>query len=79
MRYLSLLIPLLLCASCTPAYTWGYTPTIHPKATQAYIQAILAKDAGDYQTALDYYNEALDYTWSDKTAKERDELAALMH
>ena len=71
-----LLFPLLplLCASCTPAYTWGYAATIHPKAIEAYIQAILARENGDIDAASDYYDEALRYTYSQRVVHEKKEL-----
>ena len=34
----------------------------------------MAKDAGDYETAISWYNEALRYTWSEKVAQERAQL-----
>lgn len=66
---------LLTLSGCSPYYTWGYAPTIHPKATTAYIHAVMARESGDYQTALDYYSEALRYTKSEKVRAERDEVA----
>ena len=59
---------------CSPVYTWGYAPTIHPKATSAYIHAVMAREAGDYELALEYYNEALRHTNSDAVRAERDEI-----
>ena len=66
-----------LCSACSPFYTWGYAPTIHPNATNAYIHAVMAREAGDYQLALMYYNEALRYTSSDNVRYERDETEKL--
>ena len=74
MPILFVFIFLVLCTSCSPAYTWGYDPTVHPRAAQAYIQAVMAKDAGDYEAAVSWYDEALRYTWSEKVARERAQL-----
>ena len=68
---------ILLLTGCGPSYTWGYASSIHPRATTAYIHAVMAKEAGDYQSALDYYNEALRYTNSDSVRAERDEVKEL--
>lgn len=69
--------PLCLSA-CTPAYTWGYESSIHPQSTQAYVRAVMARNSGDYETALYYYNEALSHTYSSKVAQERDEIKSLL-
>ena len=77
---LLLLILLLLgLTSCSPIYTWGYAPTIHPEATQAYIMAVMARENQDYALAIEYYDTALRYTYSEKVAKERDELKSAMN
>ncbi|MBO4351780.1 MAG: hypothetical protein J6A01_12675 [Proteobacteria bacterium] len=60
--------------ACSPIYTWGYAPTIHPEATQAYIMAVMARENQDYTLAIEYYNTALRHTYSQKVAQERDEL-----
>lgn len=69
----------MLCTACSPFYTWSYESSVHPKATQAYIQAILAREDGDYDAAVEYYDEALRYTRSQKVADERRELMSLAH
>ncbi len=69
-----LLLSLSGLTACAPIYTWGYAPTIHPEATQAYILAVMARENHQYQEALDYYDTALRYTYSERVAKEREEL-----
>lgn len=66
-----------LCAGCSPYYTWGYGPTVHPEATEAYIHAVMARENGDYETAVTYYDAALRRTYSEKVAKEREETLQL--
>lgn len=76
-KYFTLGIVIILgcgTSACSPAYTWGYAPAIHPKAVTAYIYAIMARENGDNEAALEYYDEALDYTRSDKVKAERDAL-----
>ena len=63
---------------CSPIYTWGYAKSIHPASTHAYILAVLARENGDYQTALAMYDEALRHTWSDRVAAERNDVAQLL-
>ncbi len=64
---------------CSPAYTWSYAPTVHPKATKAYILAVLARENEDCASALEYYNEALRHTYDEKVAQERDACKAQPH
>lgn len=66
---------LFCCVQCSPFYTWGYAPTVHPDATTAYIYAVMARDRGDCRLAVSYYDKALALTWSDSVAAERDEAA----
>ncbi len=66
----------LLCARCAPFYAWGYAPAIHPDATQAYIYAVMARERGDCETSLAYYDKALRKTRSEKVAAERKAVAA---
>lgn len=76
--HLILWIGLLTCA-CSPSYTWGYAPAIHPKSVTAYIYAVMARENGDNETALEYYDKALAYTRSDKVKAERKALADSMN
>ena len=64
--------------ACTPIHTWGYAPTIRPEAAEAYILGVMARENHDYALALDYYNTALSYTYSEEVAKERDEIQLAM-
>ena len=77
-RHLAILIAICLFAGCTPYYTWGYAPTIHPEATTAYIHAVMARENGDYALALRYYDQALRRTKSDRVRAERDAVAKLL-
>ena len=72
-----LLAMITLAQACSPVYTWGYAPTIHPEATTAYIHAVMARENGDYESALLWYNKALRRTDSDKVRSERDEVEQL--
>ncbi len=72
-------LALSIClAGCSPMYTWGYAKTIHPASTHAYILAVLARENGDYQTAIKMYDEALRHTWSDRVAAERNDVAQML-
>ncbi|MBR4985494.1 MAG: hypothetical protein IKY83_07135 [Proteobacteria bacterium] len=66
-------------AGCTPTYTWSYAPAVHPKATKAYILAVISRENGDCATAVEYYNEALRHTYDEKVARERDACKAKAH
>ena len=68
----------LISSACSPSYTWGYEKTIHPKSVTAYIYAVMAKENGDNEAALEYYDKALSYTRSDKVKAERKALAESM-
>ena len=65
--------------ACSPVYTWGYASTVHPEATTAYIHAVMARENGDYESAVMWYNKALRRTDSDKVRAERNEVIALMN
>ena len=73
-RIIAILTIAIVVPACAPSYTWGYAPTIHPASTKAYILAVMAREAGDAQTALYYYDAALSHTYSQKVADERDEV-----
>ena len=70
-----LLLATFGATGCSPFYTWGYTPAIPPKAVTAYIYAVMAREAGDDQTALEFYDQALQLQWSQKVKDERDLVA----
>lgn len=59
-------------SGCSPFYTWGYAKTIHPRATCAYIYAVMAEEQEDWNAALSYYDEALHYTWDENVQAQRD-------
>ena len=40
--------------------------------------AVMARENQDYELAIEYYNTALRYTYSQKVARERDELKSVM-
>lgn len=69
----------LIFQACSPVYTWGYASTVHPEATTAYIHAVMARENGDYETAVMWYNKALRKTNSDKVRAERNEVIELMN
>lgn len=71
------IVALVACA-CSPAYTWGYAPAIHPKSVTAYIYAVMAEENGENEAALEYYDKALAYTRSEKVKAERKALAERM-
>ena len=60
--------------ACSPVYTWGYEHSAHPVATASYIRAVMARDRGDYDLALAYYDLALRREDSEKVRAERDDV-----
>lgn len=57
--------------ACSPVYTWGYEHAAHPVATASYIRAVLARERGDYEAAIVYYEMALRREDSEKVRAER--------
>ena len=78
LKCLALILSLFEVQACTPIYTWGYDPVVRPEATEAYILGVMARENHDYPLALEYYNTALSYTYSEEVAKERDEIKLAM-
>ena len=68
----------LVSAACSgPPHTWGYAHSASPGATSAYIRAVMARENGDYQSALYYYDAALRLEKSEKVRQERRETQIL--
>ena len=72
--FLGMIVLGALCLSgcATPMYAWGYEHTASPKATAAYIRAVMASEAGMDEQALAYYDLALSYEKSPKVSEERE-------
>ena len=62
-------------ACSAPFYTWQYDHAANPVATSAYIRAVMAAEAGSYETALYYYDIALSREYSPRVKAERDAVA----
>lgn len=60
--------------ACSPVYTWNYAHAAHPVATASYIRAVLARERGDYELSIAYYEMALRREYSEKVRAERDDV-----